>query len=296
MALPRGAAHAFVDALTSGQRRQLDSDALEEQLAAIVTRAKEKWPGLDVPVSGYLAHVASKLDGATDINHALSRLKTDDLYIAFACARGDAAAVTRLEAKVRDDVHKALAPFRLDAGTRDEVVQRLRERLFVSHGKVARVAGYAGTGPLSGWVCAAAVRLAIDLSKEGKAEVKSDDDEVAEQFEDPSDLELTVIKRKYQKEFRTAFQMAFAELSPEERNLVRFNFIDGLNIEQIGAMQGVHRSTIARRIAKIRQELFEGTRRILKEKFRLTASEVNSLLRLVKSDFDVSIHEALKER
>ncbi|MBK7858915.1 MAG: sigma-70 family RNA polymerase sigma factor [Archangiaceae bacterium] len=296
MSLPRGASRAFLDALTPAQRRTAKADRLDDRLARVVAQARQRWPGVEVPLDGYLAHLGRKLEGA-DVEAALDKVKSDDLYIAYACSTQDAAAVEKLSARVEDDLLKALAPFRLDAGARDEVLQRLRERLFVGRPKApARIVGFAGSGPLAGWLCAAAVRIAIDLTKETNTPVnKTDDDEVAEKLEDPTDLEMVVIKRKYQREFRAAFQIAFRALSAEERNLIRFNFIDGLNIEQIGAMQRVHRSTIARRIAKIRQELFDGTRRALREKFKLSSSELNSLLRLVKSDFDVSIHEALRE-
>jgi RNA polymerase sigma-70 factor (ECF subfamily) len=296
VSLPRGAARAFFDALSPVQRRGTSAESVESRLATVVKHARARWPKLEVPVADYLAHVASKLEGSA-VEAALERAKTDDLWVAYGCARGDATAVKLLIAEVEDDLHKALAPFRLDSGARDEVVQRLQERLFVSHSKgPPRIAGYAGTGPLPGWICAAAVRLAIDLTKEANAPVnRPDDEEVADKLEDPSDLEMSVIKQKYQKEFRAAFQIAFRALSAEERNLIRFNFIDGLNIEQIGAMQRVHRSTVARRIARIRQELFDGTKAALRDKFRLSTSELNSLLRLVKSDFDVSIQEALRE-
>jgi RNA polymerase sigma-70 factor (ECF subfamily) len=296
VSLPRGATRAFLDALTPAQRRGATAEALELRLEAVVMRARARWPKVNASVAGYLAHLASKLEGA-GVESAVAKVKTDDLWVAYACAQGDASALEQLSAAVEDDLHKALAPFRLDSGARDEVLQRLQERLFVSHTKgPPRIHGYAGTGPLPGWICAAAVRLAIDLTKEANVPVnRPDDEEVADRLEDPSDLEMSVIKRKYQQEFRAAFQIAFRALSAEERNLIRFNFIDGLNIEQIGAMQRVHRSTVARRIARIRQELFDGTKAALRDKFHLTSSELNSLLRLVKSDFDVSIHEALKE-
>jgi RNA polymerase sigma-70 factor, ECF subfamily len=60
-------------------------------------------------------------------------------------------------------------------------------------------------------------------------------------------------------------------------------------------MTGLHRSTVARRIAGLRDELAKGTRKRLQDKFRLTASDVNSLMRVVVSAFDASLGSLLRE-
>jgi RNA polymerase sigma-70 factor (ECF subfamily) len=291
-----GAVRAFVDGLPKAARARLpESAALSPVLTTVLNHAKERWPGTSVPAAAFYAHLARHLKAAKDPLETLAKLKTDDLFIALACARKTPHALELLEAAVRNDVRQALAGQRLDAGAQDEVLQRLRARLFMAEGsKEARIAGYAGHGPLAAWVCAAAVRLALDLRREGKsAEVL--DEEVADHMSDDTDIELQYIKGRYRKEFRIAFQEAFQALEPGERNLLRFNFIEGLNVEEIGAMTGAHRSTVARRIARVREVLFEGTRRVLSERFNLSGSELNSLLMLVKSDFDVSLHEALRE-
>ncbi len=101
------------------------------------------------------------------------------------------------------------------------------------------------------------MRLALDLRREGKSNEQVDE-QMAEHLSDPTDLELTYIKQRYRKEFRIAFQGAFQALDAQDRNLLRFNFIDGLNIEQIGAMTGVHRSTVARRILTRPRRLVRG--------------------------------------
>ena len=54
-------------------------------------------------------------------------------------------------------------------------------------------------------------------------------------------------------------------------------------------------ATGARRIARIREEPFSGTRQVLRGRFKRTGSGLNNLLTLVKSDFDVSINEAPRE-
>lgn len=283
---------AFTANLTRAQRAKLEP-RVEEQLAACLAVARERWPKVKLPEAELFAHLAQKLEGAAHPNEGLERLRAADLYIALACAKGDPVAIEALEARVMPELVRSLAPYRLDAAALDDVLQRLRERVFIARGGAPRIATYAGAGPLAAWLAAAAVRLAVDATRAPGASKKHEDERLADKVQDPGDVELGIIKRRYRTEFREAFQLAFEALTPEERNLVRFNFIDGLNIEQIGTMQGVHRSTIARRIARIREDLLEGTRTTLKQKFKLSASEVNSLLRLVRSDFGMSLNEAL---
>jgi RNA polymerase sigma-70 factor (ECF subfamily) len=238
-------------------------------------------------------HVARHLKDEGDIA-SLSKLRCEDLYLAYACATKDEHAIELLDDAVRSDVRQALLRHRVEPSVQTEVLQRLRTRLFVPQGeKEPRIAGYGGHGPVAAWVCAAAVRLMLDLRRESSGDEELDE-QIADNLADEGDLEVQYIKHRYRKEFRLAFQEAFRALEPSERNLMRFNFIDGLNIEEIGAMTGVHRSTVARHIARIRETLFETTRKVLTERFALSQSELNSLLRLVRSNFDVSLHEALR--
>jgi RNA polymerase sigma-70 factor (ECF subfamily) len=71
--------------------------------------------------------------------------------------------------------------------------------------------------------------------------------------------------------------------------------LDGLNLDQIGAVHRVHRATVARWIAAARESLLERTRKGLEEKLQLQGSEFESLMGLVRSQLDLSIHSFLKK-
>ena len=66
-----------VDALLREQTRPHDDLDLVVEV--------ERWPSVDPPLEGYLAHLASKLEGA-DVDAALQKVKSDDLWVAFACS------------------------------------------------------------------------------------------------------------------------------------------------------------------------------------------------------------------
>ncbi len=82
-------------------------------------------------------------------------------------------------------------------------------------------------------------------------------------------------------------------LSPGERNLLRQHFSDGLTVDEIGALHGVHRATAARRVAKARSQLFAGTRRTLMDNLGLNRSELDSVMRMIESNVHVSVQRNL---
>jgi len=57
----------------------------------------------------------------------------------------------------------------------------------------------------------------------------------------------------------------------------------------------VHRATVARWIAKARETLLTETRTLLMKRLRVDQNEFESIMRLIQSRFDVSIHHFLKK-
>jgi len=63
--------------------------------------------------------------------------------------------------------------------------------------------------------------------------------------------------------------------APRERNLLRYQVLDRLGIDHIGALHGVHRVTAARWIAHARRALIEGVRRRLQDRLGCGLRSVN---------------------
>jgi RNA polymerase sigma-70 factor (ECF subfamily) len=89
-------------------------------------------------------------------------------------------------------------------------------------------------------------------------------------------------------EFETAFRSSFAALAPRERNLLRYQVLDRLGIDRIGALHGVHRATAARWIAHARKALIEGVRRRLQDRLNIDRKELDSTLRQLASRIELS--------
>jgi RNA polymerase sigma-70 factor, ECF subfamily len=76
--------------------------------------------------------------------------------------------------------------------------------------------------------------------------------------------------------------------------LLRYNVLEGLNIEEIGKIYGVHRATVARWITAARESILGRTRDELERRFGITAVEIDSIVRLVQSRLDVSMERVLR--
>lgn len=290
MSLSTAAQRAFFTGI--GSTALKGDSMLISALGQVLERAQRKWPTVQLPDEVFFERLGERVRDSSGVVGLLNRLRTSDLYAAWAAARGDEAAMAAIIDHARPTLAEALAPMRLAAHEQDELLQRLRERVFV--GTTPRIGTYSGTGSISTWLSAAVVRLAVDSKRAEKPQDELDD-ELANSVADGSDVELSVIRKQFQGEFRVAFQEAFRELTLDERNLVRLTFIDRLSIDALAAMTGLHRSTVARRISGLRDELAKGTRRRLQERFKLTGSDMNSLMRVVVTAFDASLSSLLGE-
>ena len=218
---------------------------------------------------------------------------TGDLFLASACLRGDAKAIAAFEAHFLSQVPAFIARIENEPEFVGDIVQAVREKLLLAApGARPRLADYTGQGPLGAWLRVVAVHTALDGKRSRPREVPRS--EIPDSLLPPtSDPELDYLRLRYAADFRAAFQEALAGLEPKSRTVLRLHVLDGLNIQRIGTIYGTHRATVARWIADARAALLDRTRRILCERLSLAPGEVESVLRLVGDDLDVSVRRIL---
>jgi len=249
----------------------------------LVSAARAAWPDVVFREDDFAAFVAAR---------SPSIERAGDLLVAFASAAGDPLALAILEREYLARL-PALLSSRLGAEAA-EVVQMVRERMLVpdASGTPARIASYAGRGALLGWLRVAAVRLALNLQRSRRREVPFDEDvELAQRAS--GDLAMDDLKRRYRTEFKEAFGAALAALAPRERLLLRQHYLDRLPMETIGRLHQVHRITIVRWMDAARVALARETRRELGARLRIDHEELESILRLLESQMDMSIRAFL---
>ncbi|ATB36242.1 DNA-directed RNA polymerase sigma-70 factor [Cystobacter fuscus] len=267
---------------------------LEAALEGLVREARGAWPEVHMEVSGFLSHVARRLPSSGEAHEVLAGLHAGDTFLAFACMRGDARAAEALDARLLSQVGTWLP--REPPARVDELRQLLRQRLLVPEGGAPpKLASYSGRGPLAQWVRAVALRLLIDQRRATPREVPLEQAPVALAESIGVDPELAFIRQRHQEDFRVAFRSALARLDSQERNLLRLHHVHGLSVDSVGATYQTSRSTAARWIVRARERLMALIREELTTRLALTPDELNSLLRLVQSQLDVSLHQLMAD-
>jgi RNA polymerase sigma-70 factor, ECF subfamily len=219
-----------------------------------------------------------------------------ELYLACACARGDRAALSAFEATYGPDIRHALSRMKTAPQVVDEVAQLLRQKLFVGEkGKRPRIAEYAGRGDLKSWLRVAAVRTALSHLRKHQREILVDDQQLPD-LASPADPELDHMKQLYRGEFRSALEDAVASLTPRERNLLRQHFLDGLGVEKLATLYGVHTSTAARWLAKARERIVVLTKEEMMRRLQLKRGDVSGILYLIKSQLEISLTRLFKKK
>ena len=129
------------------------------------------------------------------------------------------------------------------------------------------------------------------LKQKGQRRATSDDlDALPAAVGDP---EIDLLRARYAKAFQAALRTALETLPVRDRNVLRFSYLDGLSIDEIAAFYRVHRATAARWVARARTALIDETRRLVVERLTVGESELESLMRDLASQLEVSIRRLL---
>jgi RNA polymerase sigma-70 factor (ECF subfamily) len=252
----------------------------DEVVEAVAARARKKWPEIELR-SDWLALHLSQLQ---DADSNLERFG-DDLALACACCNADAVALRVLDRDYIARAAPALAKFRAGDDFVAEVSQELRHRLLLPPSP--RLAKYTGTGPLLSWIRMVLIRVALDTKRGLRLRA---DAEIAAELVDIRQLPVDAIDaHRYRSAIDVALAEVFARLRPDERTLLRLHYLDGLSLEALGALNGVHRATVARWLANLRERLLQALESEMTVRHRLTKSEFWSVFRRVKSDLDAYV-------
>ena len=263
---------------------------LEAALVETAGRGRSAWKDVDVGLELFAVFLGGRIPAAE-----LDTARAADLWAACACGTGDGRAIAEVEARYFPDVDAALGKMGLSADRIGEVKQGLRRVLFVGDPEVGvapRITEYRGTGDLRAWLRVTAMRAALKLLRRENRETPTDD-ALLEARAHEDDPELAYMKAAYRASFKVAFQEALDSLLPRERTLLKQQIVDGLGIDELGALYQVHRATAARWVQSAREKLLTRTRRTFMLNARITSDECESIMRMVRSQLDMSLHRRL---
>lgn len=248
--------------------------------------ARAKWPKLAVNRAEFRARLAAAGERALP--------NAADLYLAHACRGGDPPAIRELSRLVEGQVQHAVRRLSQDQAFTQDVSQQLLSKLLVaSEGERPKIETYSGRGTLEAWLRAAAVRTALNMLEALKSQ-SSLDANLAVASRGGSDPELAHVRRRYGKAMKGAVESALKHLEADDRNVLRFYFVDGLTVEQIARLRGVHKSTVSRLIARVRTKLLDQVKDEVAEAANARREELSSVLRAIVSQLEVSLERALR--
>jgi len=271
-----------------------DRAGLEGALADAIDRARRAWPAVELRDELFVAHLARHAHG--DPVAWLGRVRADELYLACACAQGVPAAVEAFDRTHLALTRELVARLVPERGVAEEVVQTLSQQLLVATAAgPGAIATYGGEGRLRGWLRVAATREALRARNKALREPLQSDLSPALEPVDMGNPELHYMTELYREEFREAFQTALHALSARERTLLRHAFLDGLSVDEIGAIYRVHRATAARWVAAAREHLTVEARESFMSRLQVGVPEQESILRFIESQLDVSVRRYLDE-
>jgi RNA polymerase sigma-70 factor (ECF subfamily) len=263
---------------------------LGARVEAAIVEAHARFGAFEVPIPALLDRVAR---AALQDPLALPRVRIGDLCLACACGAGDPRALAALEAHFASNIAAAFRCVRTRHVALDDFAQSVRQKLLGP--PRPKIDDCGGLGDLRAWIQIVATRTALDLARAAKVR---EEPTAQERFLDvpaPGDApDLAYLKRLYGREVAAAVESAARALSPEARNVLRDHYARGLTIDQIGRAHGVHRATAARRVQRARDELVVGVRATLIAQLGVSDAEIDSVMRLVESQLDITMERVLK--
>ncbi|MDQ3365878.1 MAG: RNA polymerase subunit sigma-70 [Myxococcota bacterium] len=283
-------ATCLLDFLDSPRRDEVAAISdLEALLEQHLTDGAAAWPTIALDATGYLGHLADKLRTRADepADRVIRTMPAADLYLAAACTAGDTAAITAFHDSILTVVRPALAKLAISDATIDETEQRVLIMALVGDPDRPAIVGYSGRGRLRSWLRSIAIRTGRRLS--GTGDLADDPDELDHLAANVHDPELAMLRARYRDEVRQALAAALASLSERQRTVLRQYYLDGLTIDQLATLYRVDRATSARWVVAGRAAVLAETRASLVTTLGASTTEIESILRLVRSQLDLSI-------
>jgi RNA polymerase sigma-70 factor (ECF subfamily) len=255
---------------------------VERELGQLHARGREAWPDVELDLATFSALAANQLDDGP-----LDDVRAGDLYLAIGCAARVEQAIIAFDRHYLAGLTSALIRQGQDRATAADVVQAVRVRFLVGDAdRGPRIAEYNGRGSLAAWLRVATSRAAVTAFRKHRRETAIDDLAIVARSCSP---DIRLLGMQLGSEFEAAFRSSFAALTPRERNLLRYQVLDRLGIDRIGALHGVHRATAARWVAHARQALIDGVRRRLQDRLNIDRPELDCTLQQIASQIELSL-------
>ncbi len=273
--------------------------ATAESIREAWERGRAGWPELAVDLERFHAQVGdvdAESSNTFNTPDTPDTIHAEDAYLAAACVAGVPQAIAIFRAKFHRLILDFVARIEGRSGTPTDLADEILVELLVGDPPTpAKLAGYSGRGPLRTWLRMIATRRALNAARDQVRHAEIDERLARETVRTSPDPEAALLKAQYGPQFEAALRESLAALPAASRALLRLHYGESLALGAIAAMNGWSKPTAGRRLAESRETLLVATRKLLRERLRMTASELESMLRLLRSDLDASLAGLLTE-
>lgn len=265
-----------------------EDSALGARVLAVVEEARAAHPGTKADVEAFVQRLGVLAGGDPERLGSLARA---DLWLAHATAAGCPRALAAFERQVFGPRVAAVARRYPDDPTLDDEAQNLRLQLVAEIDPL--LLSYRGQGTLAGWISVALSRAVVKARRRRGREVGNDLEVLGHLLEDQLDLPSVAERAEAKAILTAALRESVDELEPQRRLILKLHVCDGLVIDDLAQLLGVHRATASRRLERARRSLAELVRARIKGGRGLNSNQVDSLLRLVRSSFQSLVQSFL---
>lgn len=287
----------LAERLTSALEAELGgADHLGATVERLLGEALARYPDLARNDETFFRLVANVLNASKDPLRTLSELQAPTLYLAAACLAGDPRGVEHFQGEYYPLIRRAVRRIRLVGAGEEDVQQSIFERVFLgTEDTPPLIVSYSGTSSFVAWLRVVSVRFALNQARHHRREQPSQGAAAVADRIEAEEGDLRVLHHLYGPAYQSAFQAALASLSQRDRELLRYRVVDALSVSQIASLYGVHRVTVARWLAKAREQLASRTHEHLSIHLGGSAKEAESLVRALYSQVDVSVRRLLSQ-
>lgn len=187
-----------------------------------------------------------------DLRTLYLSLHVEELALARGCAAGNEHAWQDFMIRYREKLHDASFAITKDDSRARELAGSIYADLYGTGNRdghrVSKLSYYNGRGSLEGWLRTVLAQRNVNDYRSGRHTVSLEEEqEAGKQFaaaDPPPVVEADA-------RLSSATDAALAALSPEDRCILAYYFLDDLTLAKIAGILGVHESTISRRLEKV---------------------------------------------
>lgn len=285
-------------AARSANEEDVSLERLDGVLQQMVAAGAARWPELSIAPDEFVLFLARQLPPEATAADGLLSLHASELFLLRALGLGHPAALRVFETDYMPEVRRTLqrldTPEPMIADIIQSLYTHLLERQNAAPGVPVTRQGYVGRGELKGWLCVCAVHLAGRRLKRDRREVQLEEAPAVLLPIPQASPDQALLTGELKELFETAFREAVSSLTSRERNLLRYHFLSGLSIDQIGMLYRVHRATAARWLVQARERLAKETHTRFLAAAPMHAQSLTDIVQLVRSQISTNLVSLLK--